>query len=559
MALPSLTSAVARLHAAGIVHRDLKLSHAILRDGRLYLIDFEFSAPVGSIEFPAGGTRSYMAPESDLAPVTQAQDVYALGACIAHAFLDVDPAGLMPGPKRLVGLLHALTHRNVAPIVLAAMAEKPEARTSLAALHERVSAIVSARGRDIDYGRRLCKFAPSSQNQRNRWARKIAETASATRLFLGKSPADGSWRDPRFARPLRPNGIASGAAGTLIGLASIDAALSRNDFIVDIDRAARWLQSQPISGPACGLFTGEAGIALALAIASGRLTCAEFLESARMRLQWAVDHVSEPGLFSGSAGVLWTGVLISAIVDASWPSQIVAPLLPLLCHSVISMDRMLFWPSSDYDKQASPRLLGVAEGACGIAMALGIWGRKRGQLDLEQLAIEILLEIFTRGRMASGNQIDGVTKSKLSHPAGSWAIGAPGYLWALLQSFDNDQRLRNALDWAVNEVAHITLLASPTYLKGMAAQLEVWRMLVRIDRYRHLALRRASLSVRLLECLGGRGETGWLWPSDEPDVFVPTLWDGFLGPACAVALYRRKFHGALLSPEWLRAVSQPVE
>ena len=324
MALPSLIAAVARLHAAGIVHRDLKLSHAILRDGRLYLIDFEFSAPSASIEFPAGGTRSYMAPESDLAPVTPAQDVHALGACIAHAFLNVDPAGLLPGPKRLVGLLHALACRDVASIVLAAMAEKPEARPSLAALHKRVSAIVSSRDRDIGYGGRPAKYTPSSRKQRNRWTRKIAETAHATRLFLSKFPADGSWCDPRFARRLRPNGIASGAAGTLIGLASIDAALLRNDFRVDIDRAARWLQSQPISGPACGLFTGEAGIALALAIASSRLTCAEFLESARIRLQWAVDHVSEPGLFSGSAGVLWTGILISAIIDASWPSQIVA-------------------------------------------------------------------------------------------------------------------------------------------------------------------------------------------------------------------------------------------
>ena len=217
------------------------------------------------------------------------------------------------------------------------------------------------------------------------------------------------------------------------------------------------------------------------------------------------------------------------------------------------------WPSSDYDKQANPRLLGVAEGACGIAMALGIWARKRAQMDLEQLAIEILLHIFTRGRAVRGDQIDGVTESKLSPPGDSWTMGATGYLWALLQSFDDDHRLRDALDWAVNKVAHIRLLASPTYLNGMAAQLEVWRMLVRIDRYRHLALRRASLSALLLDRLGSRRETGWLWPSDRPDVFVPTLWDGFLGPACAVALYRRKFHGALLSPEWLRAISQPVE
>jgi hypothetical protein len=43
------------------------------------------------------------------------------------------------------------------------------------------------------------------------------------------------------------------------------------------------------------------------------------------------------------------------------------------------------------------------------------------------------------------------------------------------------------------------------------------------------------------------------WGAEDPEVFSPDLWVGFLGPATALALYARKIADPLLSASWLRA------
>lgn len=74
----------AYLHASGYVHCALSLRHFILtNDGRVVLIDFRQTRPVGS---PSGnsGIAGFQAPEqlSLHAPVVPATDVFALGACL---------------------------------------------------------------------------------------------------------------------------------------------------------------------------------------------------------------------------------------------------------------------------------------------------------------------------------------------------------------------------------------------------------------------------------------------------------------------------------------------
>ena len=87
-ALARVARACARLHAAGIVHRDLKSGNVLVDEaGEVRLTDFGLAAPPGATGTPGGGSPYTASPEQ-LAGVPPAvtDDVYSLGA-LGHELL----------------------------------------------------------------------------------------------------------------------------------------------------------------------------------------------------------------------------------------------------------------------------------------------------------------------------------------------------------------------------------------------------------------------------------------------------------------------------------------
>ena len=81
-ALGQVARALSRLHAAGLVHRDVKPSNIrVTADGRAILLDFGLVAPTWS-PGEAAGTPAFMAPEQIEGDVTPAADWYALGVLV---------------------------------------------------------------------------------------------------------------------------------------------------------------------------------------------------------------------------------------------------------------------------------------------------------------------------------------------------------------------------------------------------------------------------------------------------------------------------------------------
>ncbi|HEV7995193.1 MAG TPA: protein kinase [Stellaceae bacterium] len=87
----TLARAVAALHRAGIIHRDIKPDNVILEGGgALKLVDLGVVRVPGLEEFPPEnipGTAAYMAPEMAAGePGDEATDIYALGVTMFRAF-----------------------------------------------------------------------------------------------------------------------------------------------------------------------------------------------------------------------------------------------------------------------------------------------------------------------------------------------------------------------------------------------------------------------------------------------------------------------------------------
>jgi hypothetical protein len=554
-AVARLAAAVAELHRLGVVHRDVKLSNAILAGPDVYLLDFELSAFCGATDAPSGGTPGHMPPERGNVPAAFAADIFALGASLAHAALGVDPATLAPGAARLRALLESTGHRRTAQMIAAAMHADPQKRPTacevamrLAQLpHPWPASFASCQG----------PARPGDAKLKARRWRKIMEVAIGSARFI-KSRAE---QPPLIPAPgPSPHAIAAGLAGNILGLAAVDFATKRSGFDDAILATAETLARDAKESAALGFFTGQAGIAFVLALAGQKYARKNLGVAGRRLFFSAAENILELDLFSGAAGIVWSAGLLASVLRSEWPLRAAEQAASRLTRSVTEKDGVLVWPSAGdaVGKDAAEDAhLGAAHGPAGIALSLAVWGHHAGCARSLDLARETFLRLFESGRTSDG----GALRYKLGldggASGGTWCHGSAGYLWCMLHAFGDHPSLRAPIDWAVRALSDTPLLATPGYCHGMAGQLDVWSLLAEYPRLADIAGRRAALAVQLLEQLGGRVDNGWAWPADEPDQIRPALWTGTLGPACALALFQKGQGDTLFSRRTLARIFAP--
>lgn len=551
--LADLAQAVGRLHEQGIAHRDLKPSNVIVTDTGVRLLDFEISARLQAAEVFCGGTRGYMPPEGTSGPASAASDLYALGACIAAAYLGCDP-GRLPAPiGRIIGLLSLLGFVKPAALVSKLLQTAPQKRPS--------ATVVSAQLREAARGSQSGAAAPSRTRPQAREAitlrryaaRAAADAALATTAF--RSSSGPRWRNEHETADSAGSSLSTGAAGILLGLASISHVLSPRFLQEELLEGARWLAASAARPGVDGLWVGNAGAALCLGVLGKRFQNAEFLAAAQEKMRVAARHDVELDLYAGSAGISWTACLLASLTSNDEYLGLADRQMQQVLSALCIVDGIPAWSASALCRESAP-LTGVAHGAAGMAIALHFWGQKTGRTAAETLSAEIFRSLYEKARSADCAALRRTLQGAPA-PKGDWCHGAAGYLWALLLCFGDCGDFREEIDWAVGSLESAPSIGNPTYCHGLSGRLELWQMLRSVPRHATLARKKANELVAVLSLLRQRTAGYAVFGAENSTVISPSLWVGFLGPATALARYSIGVTTALFSSEWLQEVSAP--
>jgi hypothetical protein len=545
--LPKICRIIAQLHSLGFVHRDIKPENILVTETDICLIDFELSCRIGEKNPPSASSFGYYHPRVKDDYVSR--DLYALAMIIAWAWLESAPGlryNLITYPSKLLHLHgHIEQSRWVNELLTGRMEEKNIEQIAIA-----IETYLQAEEKPKLLSKPRGKIIP-----RNLYG----DVLNVLQVYRFAQDEGGiAWRNGREEGDLFNESIYRGASGVILSLLTMDELSASDRNRTDIEAACLWLRSRLVNERSGGFFTGNAGVALTLAVVGTRYRDKKTINSSfRYFEQALVVKGSAPDLFFGDAGILWAGVLLEEILETKKYDLALDEIAKGLVSKLNRKNYVYGWQATAILNKSTKCSYGAAHGASGIAMALRSWAMRRGDSSTVALCDDIFFRIFKYARTSDNRQIES-DESNLgnSYAAHIWCHGLGGYLWCILQGEQRPEKLDDAIQWCANRLINAPASGSTSYCHGISGRLEILRMMSALPRYSEQALKARNQCAAAI-CLSKITIKGKVnWPCEDGELISPELWNGFLAPMSALALDDADVRAAMMSSKWLKRLSQ---
>jgi serine/threonine protein kinase len=530
-----------KLHKYGFVHNDIKLPNFILAENEVFLIDFELSEAIGTLQKISGGTTGYFKYTHEYL-VSNDNDRYAFAICIINVLLGVENSRLGLNTKKLTNLLKLYGFRNAIALINV-LTKRGKKTAGLNDVQHLLPNIGESIGKTIEKIDDLFlwyqKIIPSSVNFIDDSIIKINGTS-------------GFWNSKHSTAPsLSPKGINTGTAGIILGLMSIDTATGNNNTRTSLLLAINFLTNDNPLENCSGLFSGNAGIALSLIIGGKRFKLEKSVEKGiSLLVNMEIGDISVD-FFDGVAGILYS---ITTAYQITRDKRLLNK-GELCCNKIITaaqtIRNVIVWPDSNM------ALTGAAHGSAGIAMVLLNYSRTINNSKIKSFAIKTLKSIYIN-RHISNKSIHHDLLSDIEDdiaPTLTWCHGVEGYLWCLIFNEEFIPYFTEEIEWCVNILKDASIINNPSLCHGLAGQLELWKMLSKIKEYKKISNSQIVEILHVLKIMHVKKKRAIIWTADEPTVISPDLWVGFLGVLSSASHLMSGNTSSFLSEKWLKKCS----
>lgn len=525
------------LHQLNYVHGDIKGTNVLIKNNNAFLIDFELCRPVNSKRLSYIGTRNYFAKEGYSKKVSFGDDLFSLAMLLFHILCDYDPALLPTNYESKFSILENHGYKNAVMIIKNLMTKKM-GLDDLIKVPDNY--ILKKSNFDID------------KNIINKLKKGIASSEKQIFAYAREQLTGILWENSNLFPQYYLPGINIGSAGILISLISTNY-YNKGKNIDKIYNTAKQLAGTDYK-KANGLFSGNGGIALSLAIAGMYLSEKSFITKSIELLNYSLKNNKFKDFFGGISGLIYANCAIAEITKDFSILELSTKHHKRLIDDCVELDSIYCWKSDNQND--GDYLIGAAHGLFGINFAIEKYSKYVDSNFGKDFSKSVIHNYFKakQGETFINYSLD---NSKLIAPSNHWCHGAAGIVWCLLQSpFKADyEEYINQL-FSIYEKS--PTIDNPTLCHGLAGQLEIIDLCLKFKTNTFLIQRKQEILNNLSIIQNDTDRNKYhknVWYSGNPITQTPDLWTGFSGTALAIKKSINNDFDPILSIEWLKKIS----